>query len=82
LEVVIDGPFDATAGMIMDFAALDEVVEREVLNDCDHCYLNEFLPNPTVENLIAWIWDRLELKLSLRRIRLWETSRGFAELEH
>ena len=36
--------------------------------------LNDFMDNPTAENLVSWMWERLHPKLDgLKELRLWET---------
>jgi len=39
----------------------------------DHTNLNDFIENPTAENIASWMWQRLEGKLpGLAELRLWE----------
>lgn len=60
VEVHVCGAADPATGWVMDFAALDAVIEpmRAML---DHGYLNEIpgLEVPTLENISRWLWDRL-----------------------
>jgi 6-pyruvoyltetrahydropterin/6-carboxytetrahydropterin synthase len=45
-----------------------------VLVQCDHHTLNDFMDNPTAENVVAWMWERLKPQLEgLKELRLWET---------
>jgi 6-pyruvoyl tetrahydropterin synthase/QueD family protein len=66
VEVHVEGSVDPQTGMLVDyadikgaFAALDEQL--------DHRYLNELpgLENPTSENIVCWIWQRLKPSLPL-----------------
>jgi 6-pyruvoyltetrahydropterin/6-carboxytetrahydropterin synthase len=85
LEVTVRGPVDERTGMMVDLAALDRTVREEVLTRYDHRHLNLDLPefrelNPTTENLVKVIWDRLSPRLTaprLHRVTVRETERNF-----
>jgi len=62
LEVSVEGPLDEH-GIVWDFADLDEMVRREVLDRYDHRYLNDLLDNPTAELLATQIWEQLEAEM-------------------
>lgn len=89
LHVTITGPVEddtpgvASAGMVMDFADIGRVVKRDVIERLDHHNLNDYLENPTGENIAQMIWDVLERTFHerLTRIQLWETSTGYVTLE-
>ena len=75
LEIEVKGPVDPAMGWVMDFADLTAAV-KPVLDQLDHSMLNdvEGLENPTSENLVRWIWDRLQPRLSLlTRVGIAET---------
>ena len=63
-EIVVAGECDPKPGWLMDYADMSEAFEP-LLKQLDHRYLNEIagLENPTSENIAAWIWQRLKLKL-------------------
>ena len=73
----------------MDLASLDEVVNAEIVERYDHRHLNLDIPefrelNPTSENLVRVIWDRLAPKLPaglLRRVTIHETERNVFSFE-
>jgi 6-pyruvoyltetrahydropterin/6-carboxytetrahydropterin synthase len=74
LRVSVRGVPDAKTGILMDFEEIRRVVTEHVVGVVDHQVLNDFLENPTAENVVQWAWKRLEGKLSgLRELRLWET---------
>ena len=51
---------------------MKEVFDREVMPACDH-RAQDTLENPTAENLIAWMWKKLQPALpGLRELRVWE----------
>jgi 6-pyruvoyltetrahydropterin/6-carboxytetrahydropterin synthase len=85
LEVTVRGPVDDRTGMLVDLGALDRVVRDEVVTRYDHRHLNLDLPefrelNPTSENLVQVIWDRLAGKIEgarLHRVTIRETERNF-----
>lgn len=80
LEVALDGPLQASgpaAGMVVDFDALSQIVKEVVMGELDHRSLNELLDNPTAENIVVWVWSRLEPRLpGLCELTLWETRKA------
>ena len=66
VRVVVDGPVDARAGWVLDFAELG-AAWRPVHEALDHRYLNDapWLENPTSERLAVWIWEQLKPTLPL-----------------
>lgn len=80
LEVTVEGALD-DQGIVVDFAEVKAVVDREVVERYDHRFLNDLVDNPTAELLAAEIWKSLEAAdLAVSRIRLWETPDAFVEL--
>jgi 6-pyruvoyltetrahydropterin/6-carboxytetrahydropterin synthase len=86
IEVSVSGPVDPATGMIANLADLDSFVERQVLEDFDHRYLNKELPVfhetvPTSENLCMEIYSRLKNfpSAKLEGIRLEETGLNSVE---
>ncbi len=64
LHLTVSGAPCPSTGWIVDPAALDALVEREVMEWIDHRNLNEVLaldvaPVPTTEVLVVEIWERL-----------------------
>ena len=64
LDVAVSGPVEPSTGMIANLADLDAFVEREILSEFDHVYLNEQVPAfrelvPTSENICRVVFDRL-----------------------
>jgi 6-pyruvoyltetrahydropterin/6-carboxytetrahydropterin synthase len=78
LEVEVEGELGG-GGMVLDFNEIKKVVEREVIEKLDHSSMNDVLPNPTSENITQWIWSKLEGKLPLSRVRLWEGEGKWVE---
>lgn len=80
LEVTVAGELDAN-GIVVDFADLRAVVDREVIDVFDHAYLNDLIANPTAEVIAADIWQKLTgAGLPLDRIVLWETEKCRVEI--
>jgi len=74
LLVAVEGPIDPRSGMVMDFEVLRRHVWEKALDRCDHHNLNDFLENPTAENIVVWIWDQLKPSLpGLAELVLFET---------
>ena len=62
-----------------DFVDLKNLVKENVLDQFDHHYLNDFLPQPTAENIAVYIWEVLEPLVKtdhakLYEIEVWETK--------
>jgi 6-pyruvoyltetrahydropterin/6-carboxytetrahydropterin synthase len=74
LEVTVEGPV-GDDGMVLDFAEVEAVVEREIIARYDHTYLNDLLENPTAELIAHEVWKRLEAAdLEVACVKLWETA--------
>jgi 6-pyruvoyltetrahydropterin/6-carboxytetrahydropterin synthase len=71
----------------MDLGELKEILQRVILDKCDHRNLNDqvdFLRgiNPSTENLVIAFWNEIAPHITagkLFRVRLYETPRNFAE---
>jgi 6-pyruvoyltetrahydropterin/6-carboxytetrahydropterin synthase len=69
----LEGEVDPATGMIADFGVIKQVVGEKVLAPADHQTLNDFLENPTAENIARWIWEALVADLpGLVEVRLFE----------
>jgi 6-pyruvoyltetrahydropterin/6-carboxytetrahydropterin synthase len=88
LDVTVAGEIDPQTGFVYDLKALRDAVERLVIADVDHRNLNLDVGwlqgmNPTTENLVVAIWQRLLPELpagiALERLVLWETPRNYVE---
>lgn len=71
----VRGPED----MIYDFTQLKRLVKEQVLEEFDHHYINDFIEQPTAENIAIYIWDKLEPLVRtdnarLCEIEVWETK--------
>lgn len=90
LAITVEGAIDPGTGLVVDPAALDELVHREVVSAYDHKYLNYDLPDfaqitATTENMAANVRDRLQGAWpagfpALAHIRIQETKRNVIEL--
>jgi len=84
LEVAVAGPIRSRGparGMIEDFERIERIVGEKIVDVLDHQHINQFIENPTVENIVLWIWKRLEKSLlQLDEIVLWETATACAVL--
>jgi 6-pyruvoyltetrahydropterin/6-carboxytetrahydropterin synthase len=86
VEVLVSGAVALETGMVVDLAALDEVVHAKVIDRFDHNNLNLdplFLNRvPTTENLSRVIYGLLKDALpagELKHIRVEETENNFFE---
>ena len=86
VEVTVEGEVDPDTGYVIDLGRLKRLIHEAALDELDHTFLNdvEWLEgvNPTAENLVVELWNRLNGALNgldLISIRLWETERNIAE---
>ncbi|HXB84016.1 MAG TPA: 6-carboxytetrahydropterin synthase QueD [Candidatus Acidoferrum sp.] len=84
LEVAITGPVQTegpSRGMVEDFDEIERIVAERIVDRFDHQNLNDFVENPTAENLLLWIWQHLADDLpGLDELVLWETTTACAIL--
>lgn len=84
LEVTVMGDVEGRRRMIAEYGEIDAAV-APVLERYDHRYLNNFLEQPTVEEMAPDIYDLIEKSVPddaiwvVARIRLWETERSSVE---
>ena len=88
VEVVVAGAVNPETGMVVNMAALDEVVRGRVIDRFDHANLNldPLFVNrvPTTENLSRAVFALLKDALpagELERVRVEETENNFFECE-
>jgi 6-pyruvoyltetrahydropterin/6-carboxytetrahydropterin synthase len=88
VEVLVGGTVDPETGMVVNMAALDEVVRTRVVERFDHTNLNldSLFMNrvPTTENLCRAVFGLLKDALpagELERVRVEETENNFFECE-
>jgi 6-pyruvoyltetrahydropterin/6-carboxytetrahydropterin synthase len=79
LEVVVEGEMRKD-GMVIDFKDLGKIVNAAVLDELDHRNLNEIIDNPTAENIATWAFKKLEPKMRVHSLRLWEGSGKWVEI--
>lgn len=81
VEVVVTGPRDER-GFVIDYAELDRSV-KPIIDGFDHKYLNDIVPDTTAEGLAEHIYELVSEKLlapvTVKCIRLWETTRSCVE---
>lgn len=81
LEVIVEGKVDPHTGMVVDFSELKHVVTSTALDYLDHKLLNDVIENPTAENTIVWIHDKISKHIDgIVTLRLWETPDSYVEL--
>lgn len=87
LEVTVSGKTDPETGMAVDLLAIDEAVNKLVVDRYDHKNFNEDLPEfagkvTTTETVVQQIWDALNgnLPAKLERVKLFETPRSSFEV--
>ena len=61
VEISVEGESDPEIGWLYDHAKISEAM-KPIIQQLDHSYLNEIagLENPTIENMAAWFWKKLD----------------------
>ncbi|MEM8673316.1 MAG: 6-carboxytetrahydropterin synthase [Cyanobacteria bacterium P01_G01_bin.67] len=90
LEVTVAGEIDARTGMLVDLGALQNVIDKYVVEPFDHTFLNKDIPYfaevvPTAENIAVRIADLLrspikEIGAELDKIKLIESPNNSCEI--
>ena len=70
LRVSVAVKVDPRTGMGCDFADLDEIVGARVIARADHQNFNDFIDNPTAENICVWMWERLAAAVPGRLVEI------------
>jgi 6-pyruvoyltetrahydropterin/6-carboxytetrahydropterin synthase len=79
LQVVCKGkPNDE--GKALDTREMRTVVEDIVLKKLHNSFLNDFFPQPTMENIVRWVWEEIA-DMKPIRITLWENPNSFVLYE-
>ena len=89
LDVTVEGEVDGETGYVLDLKRLRDLVHVAVIQDVDHRNLNLDVDwmseNPTTENMVVAIWERIRPRLpegvELKRLVLRETPRNYVEYE-
>lgn len=75
LFLTVAGEPDPETEMVIDFVKMKEIVQERVLQLVDHKYLNDVIRYPTSENIVQWIWERLEGHIpGLYELKLYEQA--------
>ena len=75
LRVMVKGSPDEK-GVIMDTRIIEKIVNQEIIAKLDKKNLNDIIPNPTMEHISTWIWNRLKPSIhSLYEVRVWENRK-------
>jgi len=92
MEVTVAGEPDPETGYVIDLGELKRIIQRNILDKCDHKNLNLEVPFlkgviPTSENLVKAFFQELEDDINakaygsskLYSVKLFETERNIAE---
>lgn len=81
LEVIIEGEVNEQ-GVVFNFTDLKSIVNNKVISRLDHQILNDFISQPTAENIVIWIVNQIRSEievngLKLRKVILYETPTSY-----
>ena len=71
LEVSLKGEKNDN-GLVIDFVEVKKIVELLVISKLDHTNLNDIINQPTAENILEWIWDKISPEFSKKSVELFE----------
>jgi len=76
--VTLDGKPDTKTGMMMDFKNI-----KQIINTLDHQNINDFVVNPTAENICLFLLDKIakEIDTNITSItcRIYESEKSYVE---
>jgi len=86
IEVKVTGDINPETGMVVNLSEMDEMM-RDIVEELDHTRLDVEIPffrefQPSGENIVKYIWLRLEPKMRTARLyclKLWETPDNYFE---
>ena len=90
VEVTVSGDLDDRTGMVVNIVEIDKALKSTVLGVLDRKFLNKevdyfFTRIPTLENVTAFVWERLAPALPrevlLQAVRVWEMPEMWADRE-
>jgi len=67
-------------GMIIDTRTLTNTVEKTIVAQLDNSFLNDYMKQPTLENIAVWIWKELKPYVkNMTCVRLFENRTLYVE---
>lgn len=79
VTLYLQGVPDPTYGWSHNLYDIESII-HDVKREVDHTYLNDFIPNPSLENVAQWLWRRFDNRLAgLDRLVLSRGRDGSAE---
>jgi len=83
LQVTLSGYVNDNTGMIIDFKEFSSKIQ-EIIETYDHTCLNDFVFNPTCENILESLGEEIlkvatELDVDLAKLRLYEGPDSYIE---
>ncbi len=77
IQVTIDKPVNPKTGMVIDFSII-----KKIINKLDHQCLNDFIKNPTAENITTYLIEKITEEIKIYKsltVRVYETEKNYAE---
>lgn len=80
IEVTVSRSLDHR-GFVVDAEEIDELIGKAIMSALDHRTLNDTIPQPTAENIAAWVLARCEtLGMPASKVRVQENDRLWSEV--
>jgi 6-pyruvoyltetrahydropterin/6-carboxytetrahydropterin synthase len=78
VEVTVQGDHLNEQGMLVDFSRI-----KEIINRWDHQLLNNFVKNPTAENLATALLEALQIEnIPVCSVEIWESPNASVKVCH
>lgn len=78
VEIEVRGDVEPQSGWIIDFHHIDQNI-KPLIEKLDHQVLNDFIENPTAENIAMWIMGNYPVKYVFS-VTVWETPKCWAKV--
>jgi len=84
LIIEVEGDVDQY-GWVCDFAELEDLVKKKIIDRFDHKNLNDYFELSTAENIAKFVFNTLDEELKtksykLSKVLLYETADSYAEI--
>jgi len=82
-EITVRKRINKATGMVVDFSILKNLVNKHIIEKLDHKLINDYVINPTAENISIYVWETLMFEGLLKgidSIKIWESQNSYTKL--
>ena len=75
LRITVKGPIDLDSGFLVDLQWLNRLIKEKIVDVLDHSQIDQDISwfkdkSPSTENLVVFIWDKIESYFSDKEFKL------------